>query len=202
MTGFAALQQLARRPAAKERCDLCGSAIAEQHDHLLETEKRRLVCACRPCTILFGDSGQRYRRVPTRILALGNFHLSGSQWESLMVPINMAFFYRGGAEGKVTAVYPSPAGATESHLELETWQRIEKENPVLLSMEPDVEALVVNRLGEQHGFGENQYFLAPIDQCFRLVGLVRKHWRGLSGGSDLWEHLREYFAELEGAQHA
>ena len=202
MTAFGALQQFARRPAAKERCDLCGAAVPEQHAHLLETAKRILVCACPACAFLFGESGQRYRRVPTRALVLEDFRLSDAQWDSLLVPINMAFFYRKGMEDKVIAVYPSPAGATESQLTLETWRQIETENPPLQSMEPDMEALLVNRLGEQRGFPAHRYFLVPIDQCFKLVGLVRMHWRGLSGGSELWEHLQEYFAGLTGAQHA
>jgi hypothetical protein len=95
-------------------------------------------------------------------------------------------------------MYPSPAGATESQLPLDTWQQIAAENPVLQSMEPDVEALLINRLGEQRGFPVHQYFLLPIDQCFKLVGLVRTHWRGLSGGSELWQELTRYFAALEG----
>ena len=40
----------------------------------------------------------------------------------------------------------------------------------------------------------NQYFLLPIDQCFKLVGLVRANWRGLSGGEELWQVLERYFA--------
>jgi len=203
MTGFAALQRFARRPASKERCDLCGSDVADEHAHLLEVEKRRLVCVCQACAILFdGGAGQRYRRVPTRIRYLEGFRMSDGQWESLLVPINMAFFFRSTASGIVTAMYPSPAGATESQLPLDTWRQIEDENPVLQSLEPDVEALLVNRLGEQRGFPVNRYYLLPIDQCFKLVGLVRTHWRGLSGGSELWQQLERYFAELAEAQHA
>jgi hypothetical protein len=58
-------------------------------------------------------------------------------------------------------------------------------------MEPDVEALLVNRAGEAR-----DYFIAPIDRCFELVGLVRTHWRGLSGGTDVWEKIHEFFARL------
>jgi hypothetical protein len=203
MNGFATLQRFAKRPVTAERCDLCGSPVSEHHAHLLEVDKRKLVCACQACAILFAEQGgQRFRRVPTRIRCLEDFRLSDGQWDSLLVPINMAFFYRNGASGNVTAMYPSPAGATESQLALETWRQIEEENPVLLSMEPDVEALLVNRLGEQRGFPANQYFLLPIDQCFKLVGLVRMHWRGLSGGAELWRELERYFAGLAGVQHA
>jgi hypothetical protein len=203
MNGFGALQRFARRPPAAEHCDLCGAALADRHAHLLEVDKRRLLCACQACAILFSDqSGQRYRRVPARVRCLDNFRLTDGQWDSLLVPINMAFFCRSGATGTVTAMYPSPAGATESQLQLDTWRQIEAENPILESMEPDVEALLVNRLGEQRGFPENHYYLLPIDRCFKLVGLVRTHWRGLSGGAELWRELERYFAELAEVQHA
>jgi hypothetical protein len=207
MTGFGALQRFARRPAAEERCELCGAAVAREHEHLLELDKRRLVCACQACGILFsGAGGQRYKRVPSRIRFLPEFRLTDGQWESLLIPINVAFFYRSSASGNVIAMYPSPAGATESQLPLETWEQVAAENPVLESMEPDVEALLVNRLGERRGFPVNQYFLLPIDQCFKLVGLVRTHWRGLSGGAALWSELERYFdgltAASPGARHA
>jgi hypothetical protein len=134
--------------------------------------------------------------VPERVQCLEDFRMSDGQWASLLVPINMAFFFRNSKSGNVTAMYPSPAGATESQLPLETWRQIEEENPILRSMESDVEALLVNRLGEQRGFPVDRYYLLPIDRCFHLVGLVRAHWRGLSGGAELWEQLQKYFEEM------
>jgi hypothetical protein len=203
LNAFGTLQRFARRPAVNWRCELCGSNMAAEHEHLLEMEKRRLVCGCQACAILFsGQTGQRYKRVPSRIRTLRNFKMTDAQWEDLLVPINMAFFFQQGSTEKIIAMYPSPAGATESQLPLESWQQIASENPVLQSMEPDVEALLVNRLGEQRGFPAHQYFLLPIDQCFKLVGLVRTHWRGLSGGSELWQELGQYFAALGERRHA
>jgi hypothetical protein len=194
---FGVLQRFARRGDSEERCDLCGAGVAPEHEHLLEPAHRRLVCACQACAILFsGQEGQRYKRVPSRIGVLPDFRLTDAQWDSLAVPINMAFFVRSGITGKVTAVYPSPAGATESHLALETWDPIVAENTGLQSMEADVEALLVNRLGAARGFPANQYFRLPIDHCFKLVGLVRVNWRGLSGGEELWRALEHYFTEL------
>jgi len=64
-----------------------------------------------------------------------------------MVPIEMAFFFKSTPHGKVIALYPSPAGPTESLLSLETWGDIEQANPVLSGMETDVTALLVNRVG-------------------------------------------------------
>lgn len=195
--GFGALQRFVRRPTAGERCELCGTALPPQHEHLLEVEKRRLACSCQACAILFdGHAGQRFKRITAGFRYLPGFEMTDAQWESLMVPINMAFFFESSVTGKVVAMYPSPAGATESELPREIWQEIAAQNPALASMAPDVEALLVNRLGEQRGFPEHQYFLLPIDQCYKLVGLVRTHWRGLSGGNDLWVELSRYFAGL------
>jgi hypothetical protein len=191
------LQRFARRTTLEERCELCGAAVAAEHEHLVEPSKRRFVCACQACAILFsGQEGQRYKRVPARIRMLPDFRLTDAQWDSLLVPINMAFFFKVSPSGRVTAIYPSPAGATESLLPLETWDQIVEENPQLHSMEADVEALLVNRLGAVRGFPVNQYFLLPVDQCFKLVGLVRANWRGLSGGPELWQALEDYFAAL------
>ena len=38
--------------------------------------------------------------------------------------------------------------------------------------------------------------LVPIDACYRLVGLVRMHWRGFDGGSEAWAAIDAFFAEL------
>ena len=167
--------------------------MGPEHEHVLEVDKGRLVCACQACAILFsGQIGQRYKRVPSRIRWLPDFQLTDAQWEGLRVPINMAFFSQQSAIGKVVAMYPSPAGATESQLQLDTWQQIAAENPVLQSIEPDVEALLVNRVGDAP-----LYYRAPIDQCFRLVGIIRTHWRGLSGGVDVWKEIDTFFRELD-----
>ena len=42
---------------------------------------------------------------------------------------------------RVVAMYPSPAGATESLLTMESWSELTEANPVLLKMQSDVEAL-------------------------------------------------------------
>ncbi len=195
--GIGALQRFVRRPPKEERCDLCGAGLGPGHDHLIEPANRKLVCACQACAILFSEQGgQRYKRVPRRIRFLPDFRMTDGQWESLMVPINMAFFYQSSKAGRVIATYPSPAGATESQLELEAWDQIVTDNLELLDMQADVEALLVNRLGAQRGFPAHQYFVLPIDECFKLVGLVRANWHGLSGGEEMWRAMGVFFASL------
>ena len=61
-------------------------------------------------------------------------------------PDQPGFLFKSTPENRVLALYPSPAGATESLLSLDTWDDIVHENPVLTEMEADVEALLVNRL--------------------------------------------------------
>jgi len=118
--------------------------------------------------------------------------MTDAQWESLLIPINMAFFFHSSAAGKVISLYPSPAGATESLLDIESWEEIVQSNPVLQEMEPDTEALLVNRVR-----GASEYYLLPIDECYRLVGLIRTHWHGLSGGTEVWEAIGRFFAGLK-----
>jgi hypothetical protein len=68
---------------------------------------------------------------------------------------------------------------------------------VLATMEPDVEALLANRVGYARGSGPAEYYLAPADQCFRLVGIIRAGWKGLSGGTEVWKDIAQFFATLK-----
>ena len=129
-SAFGVLRQFARRPRAVERCELCSIEIAADHPHLIEPVARKLVCSCDACALLFsGRADARFKRVPRQIKLLANFHLSDAQWDSLMIPINMAFFFRSSPDARVVAMYPSPAGATESLLSLEAWSEIARANP-------------------------------------------------------------------------
>ena len=60
--------------------------------------------------------------IPDRVLYLAGFDMPDELWDSLLIPVNMAFFFRSTAEGRVVPLYPGPAGATESLLELESWK--------------------------------------------------------------------------------
>jgi hypothetical protein len=194
---FGVLRKFVQRKRDKERCELCGAEVAPDHLHLIEPGSRKLLCTCSACAILFSGMGTKYRRVPRRVLALADFHLSAAQWDGLMVPISMAFFFRSTPDARVVAFYPSPAGATESLLPLETWKDIEDDNPVVKEMEPDVEALLVNRVGHVRGFAAAEYYVLPIDECYKLVGLIRVNWRGLSGGTEVWREIAQFFDGLK-----
>jgi hypothetical protein len=195
--GFGTLRQLARRERPLERCELCSAGIRPDHSHLIELAQRKLLCTCEPCAILFSGQGVKFKRVPRRVLSNPGFNLSDAEWNGLMVPINMAFFFKSSLENRVIALYPSPAGATESLLALESWDDIVARNPILNEMESDVEGLLVNRLGYSRGYSAAEYYLLPIDECYKLVGLIRMHWKGLSGGTEVWQELGGYFASLK-----
>jgi hypothetical protein len=196
--GFSSLRRFIRERPPGERCELCSAELGAGHQHLLEPSTRKLLCACEACAVLFsGQAGTKYRRVPRRIRFLTDFRMSDGQWDALMVPINMAFFFYSSPQQKVVALYPSPAGPTESLLPLDSWQDIVQENPILSGMESDVEALLVSRVDRSHGRSTAEYYLAPIDECFKLVGLIRANWRGLSGGAEVWEEIARFFESLK-----
>jgi hypothetical protein len=195
------LREVVRRAATvperaeqEERCELCGEPIAPQHRHVLDLTNRELMCACRACSILFDSGaagGGHYRLVPDRRLALADFRLDDVRWADLRIPVEMAFFFRNSEAGKVVAYYPSPAGPTESLLELDAWEELERANPQLRDLKPDVEALLVNRAR-----GKRQHFVVPIEDCYRLVALIRTHWQGFSGGTEVWEEIDGFYDGL------
>lgn len=189
---LAALRRLARPRHAEERCELCSISLPSEHTHLLEVKSRRILCTCAACALLFpeGQPG-RFRRVLRRLEALDDFAMTDAQWESLQIPIHLAFFFRSSEAERMVALYPSPAGAIESLLSLDAWTELVVANPALSNMQPDVEALLVNRVRDRR-----DYYIAPIDVCYRLVGLIRMHWRGLSGGVEVWEEIDRFFTEL------
>jgi Family of unknown function (DUF5947) len=191
------LRGFIRERAPAERCELCSAELSPHphHEHLFEPSSRQMHCSCMACAMLFpADAEKRYRRVPRRLWYLQGFEMSDGQWGSLAIPVNMAFLHTSTPDGTIRAFYPSPAGATESMLTLEGWSQMVSDNPLLEDMLPDVEALLVNRTG-----GARDHYIAPIDKCYELVGLIRISWRGLSGGQEVWERIDTFFTELRAA---
>ncbi len=195
---LAALKGFVRQRAPLERCELCGNGLAPAHPHLLGPDRRQLLCSCEPCAILFVEGrSSGYKRVPRRITLLSQFELTDEQWDALMIPIELAFFLQRSLTGQTVAVYPSPAGATESTLHLDAWESIARGHSRLSALEPDVEALLVNRVRQHGGSTGHKHFVVPIDECYKLVGLIRKSWRGLSGGAAVWDDIAQFFTDLE-----
>jgi hypothetical protein len=190
-----ALERVLRRTRTDREqaaaCDLCAARIAADHRHLLDTDNGGLLCACRPCSMLFEpgaqttSSNRHYRLVPQRRTRLAAVPTGG-----LGVPVGLAFFVRH-RDGAVVAHYPSPMGATQWEVDAEAWSEVVDACPPLGQLRPDVEAFLINTAR-----GAGEYWLVPIDECFRLVALIRREWRGWSGGATVWRQIEEFFNRL------
>ena len=176
--------------AGVERCELCGNELPESHRHLLHLTERRILCACATCWAQRSGDPE-LRPTGSRIVWLDDFELPDELWAKLQVPIGLAFFMRSSVAEAVVAMYPSPAGATESELDLPAWDELSELNPILSGIEPDAEALVVNRISEPH-----EFVIAPIDECYGLVGAIKMSWEGISGGPAIEREVPAFFADL------
>ena len=178
-----------------ERCEFCAVDIGERHGHIADIHDHRLLCVCRPCYLLFspqGAGGGRYRGVGEEVRRVDDLDMSEVQWDALRIPVDLAFFFRQTGAEQLLAFYPGPGGATESLLDLTAWSDIVQANPVLDTVESDVEAVLLRRSG-----GEFSCYLVPIDLCYELVGVVRMSWTGLGGGPEVWSRIGEYFEDLD-----
>lgn len=190
---FATLREFVRERLPVDHCELCATALDTAHDHLLDTDTRLLRCACFPCgRVLGGTAAGRWRLVRRRVERLVEFRLTDDEWQALGLPIDLAFLGWSSARGRVVALYPSPGGPVESSLALPAWDRLVAGNPRLAGLQPDVEALLVNRAG-----GRRDHYLVSIDECYRLVGLMRRHWQGFGGGTEVQGQIDQFFAALD-----
>jgi hypothetical protein len=139
-----------------------------------------------------GAGGRHYRLVPDRRLRIDDLDLDDVTWAELRLPVDLAFFFRSAQARRVLAFYPGPMGATESLLGLEAWAALEQRNPVLRTLEDDVEALLVNRAR-----GARRHHIVPISDCYELAGLIRTRWRGLTGGREVWDEIGRFYDVLD-----
>lgn len=189
-----ALAKRARRSNI-ERCEICGAPIGERHGHVLQRDPRKLLCSCAPCATLFSDasaSGARLCTVPDRVLVDASSSFDDGQWTALGVPVGLVFVTYDSTQGRWDAYYPSPAGPVQSEVTSEAWAALASDLALAGHVRPDVEALLVRRGRD----GKTESFVAPIDECYALVGGVRTHWRGFDGGDDARRTIDEFFARL------
>jgi Family of unknown function (DUF5947) len=185
--GIGALRRFVRTEPV-EICEFCNIAIPAEHRHLVEPATRKILCGCQVCTeTVAGRTDGTYRLVPKEASRLADFPMTDAQWHSLGLPIDMAFLFHSTQAGRPIAIYPGPAGTTESPIDASTWSALVADNQGLDELEPDVEALLINRLK-----GRRAYYRVPIDRCFALVGLIRTRWRGWTGGDEVWNAIDDF----------
>jgi Family of unknown function (DUF5947) len=187
---------LTRKPAAPpgERCDYCAAPVGDGHGHLVDLTARRILCACRPCYLVFEPQGAaqgRYKPIPQRYAEIEDFVLDAAQWDALAIPIGLVFLFRNSLEGKMGAFYPGPAGATESQLPLDGWTAIVAAYPILETVADDVEAVLIDRRNPGA-----RCFIVPIDAAYELVGTMRSTWRGFDGGAETRARIDAFFETI------
>jgi hypothetical protein len=183
-------------PTAAETCEMCATEIPAEHGHLADLDRSSIMCACRACYLLFthsGAMGGKYRAIPDRYLADPSRPISTAQWDSLDVPVGLAFFLRDSRQGQVAGFYPSPAGATECRLDLAAWDQLVADHPLLAAAEPDVEAALISRSDDRI-----EYYVVPIDACYELAGRMRLYWRGFDGGTEAKASIAEFLDRVRG----
>jgi hypothetical protein len=158
---------------------------------VLNTEDGNLLCACQACALLFERDAAalgHYRLVPQRRERLD---IKTSPHE-VGVPVGLAFFVRQ-LDGRIMAFYPSPIGMTQWEVDSERWERTVAACPPVASLRPLVEAFLVDTAR-----GADEHWILGIDDCYRLAAVIRREWRGLSGGSTVWPAVAEFFRNLSG----
>lgn len=189
-----AIGRARRRTNPLERCGMCAGPVGPEHRHVWDEQDGGLMCACTACSLLFSREAAgagRYQLVPAR-----GRRLPGLSVDELGVPVGLVFFVKQ-QDGRVLAHYPSPLGTTESEIDAGVWRAVAARSPALAELKPRVEAFLV-WTGNRRGGG--QQWVVPVDDCFRLVALIRQHWTGMSGGSAVWRELPRFFDEL-GRRH-
>jgi hypothetical protein len=202
LRALAGLERLVRpappKPRPGERCEMCGVDVPDEHAHVADLHSRSVLCACRACYLLFTSKGAgsgRYRAIPDRYRYDPAPVLSDAQWDALQVPVRIAFFFHNSQLDANVCFYPGPGGAAESELPMDSWSEVLADNPAFADLEPDVEALLVQRREGGPGSGF-EFFGVPIDACYELVGLVRLNWKGFEGGEAAWREINGFFDRL------
>lgn len=193
------LRQLARHglpapPPPAEQCDLCGEALPDGHQHLLDTGSRGVLCACQACGILFDRKAAgngHYRLIRHLRRPLPDFRCDDVLWAGLGTPVELAFFVRQDGGEPVLAHYPSPIGVTGAAVPAEAWQRLAAANPVLSDLDTEVVALLVRRARDH-----DEHWLVGLDDCYRLSALLRRSWTGMTGGDQVWPAVDGFFDDL------
>ena len=173
---------------------MCTAEIPAEHGHVADLERSARLCTCRPCYLLFThtQAGRgRYRAVPDRWLWDPARQLSLAEWDEIQIPVGLAFFLRDSRREGIAGFYPSPAGVTECRLDLAAWDRLAADHPLLSELEPDVEAALICKAGD-----DIDLYLVPVDACYELAGRMRLLWQGFDGGTEAQASMAEFLSKV------
>lgn len=135
-----------------------------------------------------------YLALPETRRRLDGCAIDDAVWAGLGIPVGLAFFTRSAESGAITAGYPSPLGAVRFTVAPESWRELARCHAALPGLPAEVTALLVHRAR-----GAAEHWLVPLDDCYRLVALVRAHWKGLGGGDEVWQRIDDFFRALNAA---
>ena len=187
-----AARRAADPAAARASTASCArSSLAEDHRHLLDLEERRIVCVCPNCWSMRSGDASSGRRLAHAWL--DDFELSDELWAAFQIPIGLAFFMRSRRPAGSSAV-PEPGGRHRVRARPRAWDRAR-------GGQPGARAARARRRGadRQPPARPAAYAIAPIDRCYRLVGIIKANWEGISGGARSRRRRRRFFDDLRAA---
>lgn len=171
---------------------MCAAPLEGGQRHLLDLAHHTFLSICTACALAFGPRGANadlYRLIPTRHLALLDFQATDDLWTGL---VKVICLLRTSETGRVLAMYLDPPGVRESVFDLDRWKRLRTANPLLESLEPDAETLLLQRIGPAPAA-----YIVPIDTCARLIGLLEGRRRNQEGEQEIWQAVGAFFADLQ-----
>jgi hypothetical protein len=190
---LATLREYAAVPAPTvDVCEVCAMDLPPSHDHRLHVETKQLLCVCDVCGTAPNPGATPWRAVRRRVVSLGGT-VGEADWLRFNLPVDLAYFVVSSSQNHPVAYFPSALGAVESVVDDAAWTALRARSSAVEAMQPDVEALLVHRTPS----GARRSYLVSIDVCYRLVGKLRKDWRGFGGGPDTWVDMAGFLEDLE-----
>ena len=177
---FSAFRHLVRKRVPEESCDLCSAPLDSKACPPSRRRATQVMCACTPCAVLFTDSMTRFRGISSAdVRHLPDCCLTHEDLGGVGYSDQSCFCVSFQRDRADDCLISKPWGRNRASLPADVWEEIVTHEPRLAKMQDDVQAFLVNRLAEPY-----QYYMAPIDKCFELVGTVRLYWKGFTGGTE------------------
>lgn len=165
MRGIAALRRFVDVAADAGVCDVCGSALAEDHGHVVKAGVASCVCA---------NCGGDKMGKAGRVVVVSED--AGDVFAGLGVPVDVAYVVRDAQRGLLIR-YPSPAGIVEGPAPADVGEFDVDEAMLFATLHNRVVQLRV-----------------PLAEAFAVTGLLRAGWSGLSGAqarADVAVHIAQ-----------